>query len=343
MRPRIPRRDRVVLGILVLAVLGAASVGLGTGAYPLSPPQALDALLGGGDAQARFIVADQRLPRVVCAIAVGAALGLSGMVFQSVSRNPLGSPDVIGFSTGAATGGLVAILVTGSTAAAPSSAGSIALGTIIGGFATAFAVHLMSSRTATTGERLVLVGIAVGAMLASVNDFLITRSDLELAQAAATWRFGTLNGISWPQVAPAVVVLAVIVPLAFLGEPPLRMLEMGDDTARALGLDVGRWRTALLAAGVALAAVGVAAVGPVGFVALAAPHLARRMMPGSRGRMLPALVVGALLLSVADLVAGRLLSPFQIPVGLATAALGGIYLLWLLASPDTSRRAAAGG
>jgi iron complex transport system permease protein len=342
-RPRIPRRDRVVLGILVLAILGAAAVGLGTGAYPLSPPQALDALLGGGDAQARFIVADQRLPRVVCAIAVGAALGLSGMVFQSVSRNPLGSPDVIGFSTGAATGGLVAILVTGSTAAAPSSAGSIALGTVVGGFATAFAVHLMSSRTATTGERLVLVGIAVGAMLASVNDFLITRSDLELAQAAATWRFGTLNGISWPQVAPAVAVLAVIVPLAFLGEPPLRMLEMGDDTARALGLDVGRWRTALLAAGVALAAVGVAAVGPVGFVALAAPHLARRVMPGSRGRMLPALVVGALLLSVADLVAGRLLSPFQIPVGLATSALGGIYLLWLLASPDTSRRAASGG
>ncbi|WP_143753188.1 FecCD family ABC transporter permease, partial [Clavibacter michiganensis] len=220
----------------------------------------LDALVGGGDAQARFIVADQRLPRVVCAVAVGAALGLSGMVFQSVSRNPLGSPDVIGFSTGAATGGLVAILVTGSTAAAPSSAGSIALGTVVGGFATAFAVHLMSSRTATTGERLVLVGIAVGAMLASVNDFLITRSDLELAQAAATWRFGTLNGISWPQVAPAVLVLAVIVPLAFLGEPPLRMLEMGDDTARALGLDVGRWRTVLLAAGVALAAVGVAAV-----------------------------------------------------------------------------------
>ncbi len=109
MRPRIPRRDRVVLGILVLAVLGAAAVGLGPGAYPLSPAQALDALRGGGDAQARFIVADQRLPRVVCAVAGGAALGLSGMVFQSVSRNPLGSPDVIGFSTGAATGGLVAI------------------------------------------------------------------------------------------------------------------------------------------------------------------------------------------------------------------------------------------
>lgn len=313
-------------------------VGLSTGAYALSPGQALDALLGGGDPQARFIVADQRLPRVVAAIAVGAALGLSGLVFQSVSRNPLGSPDVIGFSTGAATGGLVAILVAGS-----SSAASIGLGTVVGGFATAFAVHLMSSRTATTGERLVLVGIAVGAMLASVNDFLITRSDVELAQAAATWRFGTLNAISWPQVGPALAVLAVLVPLASLGEPPLRMLEMGDDTARALGLAVDRWRPALLAAGVGLAAVGVAAVGPVGFVALAAPHLARRMMPASAGRMLPALVVGALLLSVADLVAGRLLSPFQIPVGLATSALGGLYLLWLLAAPDPWRRAAARG
>ena len=338
MRPRIPRRDRIVLLALAAGILAAAVVGLSTGAYALSPGQALDALLGGGDPQARFIVADQRLPRVVAALAVGAALGLSGLVFQSVSRNPLGSPDVIGFSTGAATGGLVAILVAGS-----SSAASIGLGTVVGGFATAFAVHLMSSRTATTGERLVLVGIAVGAMLASVNDFLITRSDVELAQAAATWRFGTLNAISWPQVAPALAVLAVLVPLAFLGEPPLRMLEMGDDTARALGLAVDRWRPALLAAGVALAAVGVAAVGPVGFVALAAPHLARRMMPASAGRMLPALVVGALLLSVADLVAGRLLSPFQIPVGLATSALGGLYLLWLLAAPDPSRRAAARG
>jgi len=337
-RPRIPRRDRIVLLALAAGILAAAVVGLSTGAYALSPGQALDALLGGGDPQARFIVADQRLPRVVAALAVGAALGLSGLVFQSVSRNPLGSPDVIGFSTGAATGGLVAILVAGS-----SSAASIGLGTVVGGFATAFAVHLMSSRTATTGERLVLVGIAVGAMLASVNDFLITRSDVELAQAAATWRFGTLNAISWPQVAPALAVLAVLVPLAFLGEPPLRMLEMGDDTARALGLAVDRWRPALLAAGVALAAVGVAAVGPVGFVALAAPHLARRMMPASAGRMLPALVVGALLLSVADLVAGRLLSPFQIPVGLATSALGGLYLLWLLAAPDPSRRAAARG
>lgn len=338
MRPRIPRRDRIVLLALVAGILAAAVVGLSTGAYALSPAQALDALLGGGDPQARFIVADQRLPRVVAAIAVGAALGLSGLVFQSVSRNPLGSPDVIGFSTGAATGGLVAILVAGS-----SSAASIGLGTVVGGFATAFAVHLMSSRTATTGERLVLVGIAVGAMLASVNDFLITRSDVELAQAAATWRFGTLNAISWPQVGPALAVLAVLVPLASLGEPPLRMLEMGDDTARALGLAVDRWRPALLAAGVGLAAVGVAAVGPVGFVALAAPHLARRMMPASAGRMLPALVVGALLLSVADLVAGRLLSPFQIPVGLATSALGGLYLLWLLAAPDPSRRAAARG
>ena len=338
MRPRIPRRDRIVLLALVACILAAAVVGLSTGAYALSPAQALDALLGGGDPQARFIVADQRLPRVVAAIAVGAALGLSGLVFQSVSRNPLGSPDVIGFSTGAATGGLVAILVAGS-----SSAASIGLGTVVGGFATAFAVHLMSSRTATTGERLVLVGIAVGAMLASVNDFLITRSDVELAQAAATWRFGTLNAISWPQVGPALAVLAVLVPLASLGEPPLRMLEMGDDTARALGLAVDRWRPALLAAGVGLAAVGVAAVGPVGFVALAAPHLARRMMRASAGRMLPALVVGALLLSVADLVAGRLLSPFQIPVGLATSALGGLYLLWLLAAPDPSRRAAARG
>ncbi|MBF4609443.1 FecCD family ABC transporter permease [Curtobacterium sp. VKM Ac-1393] len=319
----------VLLGLLV----SAAIAGVTTGPLQLTWPQTWAALTGSGSDASQFIVLNQRIPRVACAIGVGAALGVSGMVFQRISRNPLGSPDLIGFSTGAATGGLVAILTVSSA-----SATTIASGTVLGGFATATAVYLLSASSRATGERLILVGIAVGAMLAAVNDYLLTRTDLERAQAAAAWKFGSLNAISWPQVLPALVVIAALIPFTAVGSRPLAMLEMGDDLATTLGVNLAFWRPYLLTCGVGLAAVGVAAVGPISFVALAAPQLARRLLPQRSDSMAPSLLIGAVLLTAADIVAGRLLSPFQIPVGLVTSALGGIYLLGLLATRPRIRR-----
>ncbi|WP_182066512.1 FecCD family ABC transporter permease [Curtobacterium sp. ME12] len=311
--------------MLLLAVTIAS---IATGPLQLTLPETWAALTGSGDPEAQFIVLNQRLPRAVCAIGVGAALGVSGMLFQRISRNPLGSPDLIGFSTGAASGGLVTILVSGSA-----SAVALAGGTIIGGFATAIAVYLLSASTRRHGERLVLVGIAVGAMLAAVNDYLLTRSDIERAQAAAAWKFGSMNAISWPHVLPTLLAITILLPMAAAGCQPLAILELGEELATTLGVNLAFWRPYLLTCGVALAAVSVAAVGPIAFIALAAPQLARRLLPHHHRGILPALVLGALLLAAADFLAGRLLSPFQIPVGLITAALGGIYLLWLLAVP----------
>ncbi|MFE4176572.1 FecCD family ABC transporter permease [Streptomyces sp. NPDC056909] len=318
-------RAAAVMTVLLLACAAVWALTMFTGTYRIGTGQILDVLMGGGSGTDRFIVVGQRLPRVCAALLVGAALGLSGALFQSLSRNPLGSPDVIGFTTGSTSGALVVILVGGGTAGVGVGAGSV-----LGGLVTAAAVYGFTASRGVSGNRLVLAGIAVGAMLASVNDYLITRADLESAESAKAWTFGSLNAVSWPQVTPLALALPVLAAAALAVGRPLRLMEMGDDTAGALGVNVTRVRAAGLLLGVALAGTAIAVAGPIGFLALAAPQLARRLTRSPGAPIGPAMVTGALLLATADLLAQRLLSPFQIPVGLVTGALGGVYLLWLL-------------
>ncbi|GAA3732852.1 FecCD family ABC transporter permease [Streptomyces tremellae] len=316
----------VAVGAVLLAcclALGAASVLTGT--YAISASRALGVLAGGGSGTDHFIVVDQRLPRVCAALLVGAALGLSGSLFQSLSRNPLGSPDVIGFTTGSTSGALVVLLAGGGGTGV-----GVGTGSVLGGFATAAAVYGITASRGVFGNRLVLAGIAVGAMLSSVNDLLITRADLESAEAAKAWTFGSLNAVSWPQVLPLTVCLPPLAALTLGVGRPLRLLEMGEDTASALGVPVGRVRALALLLGVALAGTAVAVAGPIGFLALAAPQLARRLTRSPGAPIGTAMLTGAVLLVAADFLAQRVLAPFQIPVGLVTGALGGLYLLWLL-------------
>lgn len=319
-----PRSAVVTTALVAMAVLVAGGALL-LGSYDLQEAGVLGILGGAGSPLDRFIVLDQRLPRALAALTVGALLGSSGAIFQSLSRNPLGSPDIVGFTTGATSGGLVALLVTGAPTAA-----SVVGGALIGGMLTAVFVIVLAARRGLGGEPLILAGIAVGAMLASINDYLISRAPIESAEAARTWQFGSLGGIAWAQTTPLLITgiaLLLIVPGA---SRSLQLLALGDDAARALGLRHNRARVALLALGVALCAVAVAAAGPIGFLALAAPQLARRLCRGAGVALMPSAATGALLLAVADLLAQRLLAPFQIPVGLVSGAVGGLYLMWLL-------------
>ncbi|WP_369374516.1 FecCD family ABC transporter permease [Promicromonospora sp. Populi] len=327
------RRSAITAAVLLLVALALAALTISTGAYDLSPAGALRVVLGGGSDLDRFIVLDQRLPRATAALLVGGALGASGAIFQSVSRNPLGSPDIIGFTTGAATGGLVVILVIGA-----STASTILVGTVLGGFATAAAVIALAVRRGATGDRLILAGIAVAAMLAAVNDYLISRASIETAEAARAWQYGSLNAISWPPLVPLAIVLVITAPAVFFVSRSLRILELGDDTAAAVGLNVARARIVALALGVCLAAIAVATAGPIGFLALAAPQLARRVARSPGVTVLASTTMGATILVCADLLAQRLLTPFQIPVGLVTAALGGAYLVWMLTFAPSSDR-----
>jgi len=314
----------LVVGLALAAVaLAGAILMIGTGDFPLSPGQVVETLLGGGDDSTAFIVETLRLPRTMTALLVGGALGVAGAIFQSIARNPLGSPDVIGFTYGAATGALLVILIW------EGGSRDIALGAIVGGAITAAAVYGLSFRGGVQGYRLVLVGIGIGAMLLAVNNYLLTRARRDDAYEAARWLIGSLNNAAWENVVPVAIALGLLLPVAFLMGRRLQMLEMGDDAAKALGVNVERSRLALSGTGVALTAVGVAATGPIAFVALAAPQLARRLTRTSSPGMITSALMGATILVLSDL-AGQRLAPKDMPVGVVTGLVGGLYLAWLL-------------
>ncbi|MFE9663996.1 iron chelate uptake ABC transporter family permease subunit [Streptomyces sp. NPDC005955] len=321
---RLHPRSLTVGTLLALAICAIGLVSLTTGSYSASLGDVFATLVGDGRPGVDFIVRELRLPRLLVAVLVGAALGLGGAMFQSVSRNPLGSPDVVGFTTGSATGALVVILLLGGGLRAT------AFGAVVGGLLTASLVYVLAFRRGAKGFRLILTGIGIAAMLNALNAYLLTRASLNDAQTAQLWLTGSLNGRRWDHVVPLALALLLLVPVASALGRRMTLLEMGDDTARARGVPVEPTRLALLVTSVALTAVATAAAGPIPFVALAAPQLARRLTGSPGPGLLPAALMGALLLTAADLATQRALAPTQLPVGIGTAALGGLYLAWLL-------------
>ncbi|MFG3707008.1 FecCD family ABC transporter permease [Micromonospora sp. NPDC047670] len=326
LRPR-----AIAVGLTCVALALALSVlAIGSGDYPMSPADVLRALVGRGSPAEEFIVTELRLPRLVTALCVGAALALAGAVFQSLVRNPLGSPDMLGFTQGASTGALIVVVLGGSSMLLASAA-------VIGGLVTGVLVYALAWRRGVHGFRLILVGIGTMAILTGVNGWLLTRAQLMDAARAVLWLTGSLDGRGWVNVVPLLSALAVLVPVVLIGfGPALRLVEMGDDTASALGVRVERVRLVVLAAAVLLVSLAAAAAGPVNFVALTAPHLARRLTRAPGPNLLPSAAVGAVLLVGADQLALRAFPGHQLPVGVVTGVLGGAYLIWLLA---TERRA----
>ena len=320
------RRGVVAGSVLLLALLLAATGGLLLGDYPLTVGEALAALVGAGeDPLASFFVQEQRAPSVVAAMLVGAALAVSGAIFQSLSGNPLGSPDVIGFTVGAATGALLQIVVFDAGPA------GIAAGAMLGGFGTALVVYVLAWRRGLAGFRLVLVGVGVAAVLQGVNALLVVRASLQAAQTAAQWLAGSFNATTWSEALTVLAAVVVLLPAALSLARPLGLMAMGDDLATGLGIRVERRRLQLVAVGVALVSLAVAAAGPIAFVALAAPQLARRLTRSGGPGIVTAALMGALLVLVSDIVGQRLFAPSQLPVGVVTGSLGGVYLIWLLA------------
>lgn len=316
---------------LVSCALSAIAVLVGlfaitVGDYPLSPDQVLAALFGGGEQFHRTIVIRWRLPVATAAVVFGALLGIGGAIFQSLTRNPLGSPDVIGFDAGSYTAVVLTILVFGA-----GSYWNIAAAAIIGGLVTAFVVYVLAYRRGIQGFRLIIVGIGVSAMLGSVNAYLITRADIDDAMTVGFWGAGSIARVSWSSMIPTLLVAAVIITAVIALAPALRRLELGDDAAVTQGTRVGPARLALLVAGVATTALVTAAAGPIGFIALVAPQLARRLTRSPGVSILSAAAMGAALLASAHLLALLIAQIFRpIPVGLITVCLGGLYLIWLL-------------
>jgi iron complex transport system permease protein len=327
---RLDVRATVVVALILLAALTASVVLIGTGDFPIPAGDVLKTLLGNGNAGQEFIVNELRLPRVLVGLLVGASLGLGGALFQAISRNPLGSPDVLGLSQGATAGALTMIVLFSG------SATQVTTGALVGGLVTGLAIYLLAWKQGVHGYRLVLVGIGVSAIVTAVNGYLLTRSTLTEAAQAVVWMTGSLSGRDWAQVWPLLWLCAVLVPLVLANARGLRMMEMGDDVSNALGVRVERVRLLLLVAAVLLTAAATAAAGPVSFVALTAPQLARRLTRSPGPNLLPSLCMGATLLVTADWVSQKVFGADQLPVGVVTGVLGGVYLLWLLV---TERRA----
>jgi len=297
---------------------------LGSGVLPLSAGQVVEALLGYAPRNISLVVVEWRLPRVLMALLIGAALGVSGAIFQSLMRNPLGSPDVMGFNTGAWSGVLIAMVLFGQQQTA------IAAAAMAGGVFTSLVVWLLAWRNGIETFRLIIIGIGVRAMLVAFNTWLLLHASLETALSAGLWNAGSLNGLTWAKIFPAAPLMLLALAAGALLVRRMRLLEMGDDNACALGIAVERSRLMLMLTGVILTAAATALAGPISFIALVAPHIARRLSGTSRWGLLQSALCGALLLLGADLCAQRLFMPYQLPVGVVTVSLGGIYLIALL-------------
>lgn len=329
---RLDIRACIVVLLLLLAALVASVVLIGTGDFPISAADVVRTLLGDGDPSQELIVNDLRLPRVLVGLLVGASLGLGGALFQSISRNPLGSPDVLGLSQGATAGALVVIVLFSG------DADQVALGALGGGLFTGLAIYLLAWKRGVHGYRLVLVGIGVSAIATAVNGYLITKADIVDAARAVVWMTGSLNGRDWEQVQPLLIMCAILVPTVLANARGLRMMEMGDDVSYALGVRVERVRMLLMVSAVLLTAGATAAAGPVSFVALTAPQLAKRLTRSPGPNLVPSLCMGAALLVVADWASQRAFGADQLPVGVVTGVLGGVYLLWLLVTERKAGR-----
>lgn len=321
---RAPARTVAIIAILAIGAAGLAVVAAGTGTYPVAPADVIGVLTGSNTSFDRVVVLEWRMPRVVMAVLVGAALGMSGAIFQALTHNPLGSPDVIGINVGAYTGALVAIAGYGGGYYAT------ATGALIGGLTAAVVVYALAYQRGLAGFRLIVVGIAVSAVLSSVNQWIIIRIDLHAAVTAAIWQQGTLNGQTWAKAVPMMVCLAVAVAALTAMGMRLQVLQMGDDSAGALGVNPDRTRIGYLIAGVALVAVAAAAAGPISFVALAAPQIARALTRSAGVGLVTSAVFGGFLLLCSDVTAQRAFAPTELPVGAVTVSFGGIYLVYLL-------------
>ncbi|ODU07289.1 MAG: hypothetical protein ABS81_01990 [Pseudonocardia sp. SCN 72-86] len=329
----VPRAARVTVAALAVCV-AALLASLVFGDYPM-PLSDVASVLTGGTGSARrsaYVVWQLRMPRALGAVVIGAAFALSGAIVQRIVRNPLASPDVVGINAGAA---VVAVVMVVLFAAGPLPT---ALGAAAGALVTAVVIYLLSRRRGVSGYRLVLIGIGVTAALMSVVAYVLNIGNIYAAEQAAIWLSGSLAGRSWGHVLPVLAVLAVGLPLALRLAAGLRALELGDDLAVALGTRAERARGGLLLVAVLLAAAATAAAGPIAFVALAAPQIARRLVADQGLALMTSAAVGGALLACADLAARRVLAPVELPVGVLTAVLGAPFLVWLLARANRAGR-----
>ncbi|MFD7836447.1 FecCD family ABC transporter permease [Streptomyces sp. NPDC059761] len=335
-RPRTPIAPRtpVVLALLTAALLASAVAGLALGPVRIAPGQVLDIVLGGpGQRTGAFasIVWDVRMPRVLLGAVVGAGLAVAGTVLQALVRNQLADPFLLGASSGASLGAVL-VIVFGAGAGAAGALG-VPAAAFAGSMGALVAVYAMARRGATmTTGRLILAGVAVQYILSALTSLvLVLAAHPDQIRSVLFWTLGGLGGARWDELAlPAAALLVGTALLTALARP-LDLLLAGEEGARTLGLDTGRFRAAVFVLTSLVIGVLVACSGAIGFVGLMVPHAARMVVGAGHRALLPvAALGGAVFLTLADLVARTAAAPEEIPVGVVTALAGGPFFLWML-------------
>ncbi|MEV5201433.1 iron ABC transporter permease [Streptomyces sp. NPDC053720] len=320
--------------VLVTLLLAAAAflifcVSIGVGDFPIGLPRVIATIIGRGEQVDEFVIMDLRMPRALAGLVVGFALGMSGAITQSVARNPLASPDILGITGGA--GAVAVFLVTASGGTAAAVVGSVGLpaAALAGGLGTGLLVYFLAWRRGIDGLRLILIGISVSAVMEAITTWLLVSADIRDVARAQSWLVGSLDGRSWDEVRVAfwgtLVLVVLVAAVAFQFKP----MHLGDEVAAGLGVRYSGVRAVLLLCAVLLAALAVSAAGPVPFVALVAPQVAMRLARFPTPPMVASGLVGSVLLIGSDLVA-RTALPITLPVGVVTAAIGGPFLIYLL-------------
>ncbi|EHA15904.1 iron chelate uptake ABC transporter family permease subunit [Halomonas sp. HAL1] len=319
-----------IMAVLVACLLAGVLLTLMLG-QSFTPLTTVLRILGGAEVPgAGFTVRELRLPRAVVSVLVGACFGLGGIAFQTMLRNPLASPDIIGISTGASTGAVFAIVVLSLSGPA------VSMVAIAAGLGVALLIYTLSWRQGVTGGRLILIGIGLAAMLQSVTAYLLMRAPSWTLQEALRWLTGSVNGAQLDQALPLLVALLLFGGLLLSRRRDLETLRMGDDLAAGLGVRLAVSRVIVIITAVALVAFATAVSGPVAFVAFLSGPIAARLMGRNGSLLVPAALVGALLVLLGDY-AGQFLLPARYPVGIVTGVLGAPYLLYLILRDNKTR------
>ena len=328
------RRASAVAAALAVALFLAVVANLTLGETTVSPAEVVKVLFGQPSPD-ELVVGTLRMPRLVVGLLAGAALGVAGALIQTVARNPLASPEIIGVTHGASA------LTVGAMTYGVTSYTALPYLSVTGGLAAAALVYVFAWRGGLHATRFVLIGIGISVALRSITQLFLTKGDYLVAQQAKVWMTGSLNGRGWDQAGPLGVALLVMLPLVVWSARAQRNVTLDDDTATALGVHLGRNRLGLVFTGVVLASVATGAAGPVDFVALLAPQIARRLTRTAQIPLVSSALLGAFIVTLGDLLARKLFAPTELPVGVLTAAVGAPYLIWLIVRTGRSRRSGA--
>ncbi|TDL38203.1 iron ABC transporter permease [Kocuria rosea] len=319
--------------VLLVAVAVTAAVHLAVGGTPIPYPQVLAALTGGAtEASVHLAVTEFRAPRMVAAILVGACLAAAGAITQTVARNPLASPDILGVTAGASAGAVAVLILAGGGAAGLSGVAAtvgMPAAAFTAGLVSGVAAYLLAYRNGIDSYRLILVGLGISGFATALTTWMLTLGDVTSAAQALTWMMGSLNGKDWTLVRPMAAAAAVLLGAAVMCGRWLLLAALDEDTAVGLGLRLGLIRVVALSLAVLLAAVATVVGGPLVFVALAAPQIARLLTGSPVPPVTVSALTGAVFVLVADTAAANLLT-VPLPVGVATAVLGAPYLIYLV-------------